>query len=506
MRARRALPLVLLAAAACALADRADRWRDPKPAAPDLSVRFIERTPRYPGLKLEYRRIDEPNGNKGDGLPARVVNASEQHGPMSGQWVTFIAHVRNAGAAVAPRYDWHWLLDGRDVRGGWSEPLAPGAERAYRWRWRWVAGRHHIGFEVNRGRLFGEVTRKNNSVADATDALSFHFFVDPRVYAWFAGVRNGLDSYSWDDWAQFQVREMNREFRDEIHPATPAGIVVRLRLDRVTLLPDDYRDPGGTHAPEDNVTGGNDGVWGFTNELLRPNAQGKAFYEANPQWLLGPEWPLHHELGHQLGQPDYYLLPVSGERNGALPGVPYEPAAWFRDQMMYAGNYAHDEAIGKGKGTWDSGYRFWGEHAARALNRDAHLRRGFFGTFLVDVPARNRFVIVDERGRPIPNAGVAMHVAISREYGNARFDARPDFTGRTGPDGAWTLQRSPWRVILNWTSNGAVQLVVHPRGGPARVGFLNITDFNLAYWRGHRDLASYDVVARTVEGARSRRP
>lgn len=488
--------------------DPRERWRDPMPDLPDISVRFIERLPRFPGTKVIYRRIDEPGGLRGDGLPVRVANPEQQKWPKPGQTVTFIARVRNAGSQPTPRFDWHWLINGCVVRGpggaGWSPPLAPGEERAYRLTWRWRTGRHWIAFETNRGRKFAEVTHKNNAVVDATDALAFHFFVQPRVVEWFRGVRNGLDSYSWDDWAQFQVREMNRQFRDEIHPATPEGIRVRLRLDRIVMLPADYRDPGGTHAPEDNVTGGSDGVWGFTDDLLRHHAPGKSFYEANPQWLLGPEWPLNHELGHQLGQPDYYLLPVAAERNAALPGVPYDPPSWFQDQMMFAGNHAHDHNLGHGRMPWDSGYRFWGEHAARAFNRDEGVRRGFFGTFLIDVPERNRFMFLDEAMRPVAGASVAMHVSISREYGNARFDARPDATGVTGADGTWLLPRSPWRVVLNWSSNGAVQFVVRPASGPVRVGFLNITDFNLEHWRGNAELGAYMVVTRPADELRRR--
>ncbi|MBW3623979.1 MAG: hypothetical protein KY468_11280 [Armatimonadetes bacterium] len=489
------LPLLMLPLPSPAHAGNPDRWKAPMPDLPDLSVRFIERLPRYPGTKVAYRPIDEPGGNKGDGLPARVTNPKEQKWPRPGQSVTFVAHVKNAGSIPTPRFDWRWVLDGKDMPGekggGWDSPLAPGEERTYTLAWPWKRGRHHVAFEVNRDRKFEEITHKNNAVVDPTDALAFHFFVQPKVYDWFKTVKNGLDSYTWDDWAQFQVREMNREFRDEIHPATPDGITLRVRLDRVVILPDDYKDPGGTHAPEDNVTGGSDGVWGFTNDLLKKNTEGRNFYEANPQWLLGPEWPLHHELGHQLGQPDYYLLPVTKERNEAQPGVPYSPPGWFRDQMMFSGNHAHDRNIGKGEGTWDSGYRFWGEHAARAFNRDATTRRGFFGTFLADVPEINRFVFLDEKNEPIRNAEVALHAAISREYGNPRFDAKPDFTGRTDTDGAWTLPRSPWRVVLNWTSNGAVQFVLRTPDGQRRVGFLNITDFNLAYWRGHTEEAEY---------------
>jgi hypothetical protein len=500
------IPILYVFSLTCgpaAFGDSPDRWKDPKPNLPDLSVAYIERLPRYPGTKVEYPTIDEgPSGNKGDGLPVKVANAKHQKWPRAGQVVTFIAHVRNAGSVASPRFDWHWIIDGKDVAGdvgsGWEEPLTPNSEKTYTLTWPWKEGRHFVAFEVNRDRKFAEITHKNNAVVDATDALSFHFFVGSRVAEWFKGVKNGLDSYSWEDWAQLQVREMNREFRDEIHPATPDGITMRVRLDRVTVLAEEYTDPGGTHAPEDNVTGGSDGVWGFTNELLKKNDQGNNFYEANPQWLLGPEWPLHHELGHQLGQPDYYLLPVTGARNGALPGVTYSPPGWFQDQMMFSGNHAHDNNIGKGHGTWDAGYRFWGEHVARAFNRDQRVRRGFFGTFLADVPAVNRFVILDEQNRPIIGAQVELYVSISREYGNARFDAKPDFTGATGPDGSWTLDRSPWRVVLNWTSNGAVQVVVTPKERPKRLGFLNITDFNLAYWRGHAKEATYHVVTRPL--------
>jgi len=80
---------------------------------------------------------------------------------------------------------------------------------------------------------------------------------------------------------------------------------------------------------------------------------------------------------------------------------------------------------------------------------------------------------------------VSAHLDISREYGSARFDAQPDFAGVTDSEGAWTLERSPCRVILNWTSNGALQFVVQPKDGVKRVGFLNITDFNLPGARRH---------------------
>lgn len=492
-----ALVAGLTLSATCRAGDP-ERWKTPKPSKPDLSVAYIERTPKYPGTTQVYRHIDwGPNGPQGDGLPVRFTSTGKQHWPTPGQTVTFTAVVKNKGAVVTPRYDFHWLIDGKDVSGGWSPPLAVQAGRAYKQTWKWKPGRHYVSFEVDRWHLIDQITAKNDFVVDATDALSFGFFVEQDAYNWFNDHMNGLDSYSWEDWAQFQVREMNREFRDEIHPATPGGIEIRARLDKVTILPNGFKDPGGTHAPVDNVKSGYDGVWGFTNGLMTLDKDGKNFYEANPQWLLGGEWPLHHELGHQFGQPDYYLLPVSKENNKAVPGLAYPTPAWFQHQMMFSGNYYHDEMIGHDKGTWDSGYRFWGQAAADAFNVTKDMRRGFFGTFLVDVPTTNTFTFVDEQMKPIPSASISVLPAISRGYGNGWFPAKPKFTGTTDANGQWTLKRSPYDVVLNWTSNGSVEFTLAMPSGK-RAGFLNISDFNLEYWRGHPKHGQYVVMMKPV--------
>jgi len=55
---------------------------------------------------------------------------------------------------------------------------------------------------------------------------------------------------------------------------------------------------------------------------------------------------------------------------------------------------------------------------------------------------------------------------------------------------------------MNWTSNGAIQFIVTPKEGEQRVGFLNICDFNLAYWRGHTKNATLYVVTKKVSEVR----
>jgi hypothetical protein len=469
-------------------------FRAPKPNLPDLSVTYIERNPQYEGTQIKWDEIDEgPNGSKGNPANSKVANPASKKWPAPGEEVTFTAHVRNKGPVVSAEYDWHWLFDGKEMKHGISPGLKPNEEATYDLKWKWDNGDHWVSFEVDRPRLIDEISKKNNFVVDQTTALAFHFYVQQSLYNWFENVKSGLGSYGWEDWAQFQVREMNRTFRDDIYPSSPDGIKVRVRLDRIVILPDSYKDPGETHAPESNGTGTADGVWGFTNGLLEKDKESsKSFYERKPEWLFGPEWPLFHELGHQLGQPDYYLLPINADRNKVAPGVGYWPPHGYEDTMMFSGNWSHDANLGQDKVKWDSAYRFWGEHAAAALNRDLYVRRGFFGNFLVDIPAKQSFKIVDESGKPLPGAKVELFRSFSREYGNGSIPEKPALAGSTDSKGIWMLTRRPYGFISNWTANGTLFFRV-TSDGKERYGWMNITDFNLEYWRGHKDVGEYTL-------------
>jgi hypothetical protein len=336
-------------------------FHTPKPNLPDLSVVYIERNPKFPGTIIEWHHVDEgPNGNKGDAANSPISNPTVQKWPTPGQTVTFTAHVKNKGPVAAPRFDWHFLIDGKDVDGGETAALAPGAETTYEIKWKWLTGDHWVSFEVDRAQVIDEISMKNNFVVDQVNAMGFHFFVQKDVYDWFDTIMSAMLSYSWEDWAQFQVREMNRTFRDDIYPAAPDGIKMRVRIDQIIILPNSYKDPDGTHAPIINATGGCDGVWGFTNSLLQKNKDtGKNVYEANPELIFAPEWSLLHELGHQLGQPDYYCMPIPKEHNKAAPGMPYSPGHGYQDIMMFSGNWSHASALGKDKVPWNSTYRFW---------------------------------------------------------------------------------------------------------------------------------------------------
>ena len=532
-----AIPLLVMALSASVRADEGvpigkDRlWNAPRPEGPDLSVQFIRRTPHHPGLAPEYVRIDDAVNGQGETGPVRLKNAGVRKHPQPGEEVTFTVLVRNVGTKPVPSFDWHWLYDGVDADEGITvEPLLPSAELTFIHRRPWQTGRHHIAFQVDRDRFVTEVCEENNWVVDATDACSMAFFVEKRVREWFTRHRNGLGSYDWTDWAQFQIRQMNKEFRDTIYPSCPAGIEERVRLDSVYVIPDGWGHKQGMHTPGvkvpvnvddpefydanaapaetlevfNNVIGGVDGVWGFSEELVLPdpNKGGKNFYEFMPRWLTGSEWPLHHELGHQLGRIDNYLIWSDPKDNPANPGRAYQPPEDFRAGMMHSGNYAHDDAIGRNRKKWDSTYRFYSELTARSFNRDLGTRRGLFGEYLFDVPGRNRFVFLDDGLNPVKDAKVEIFPGRGRGYTGCGFNERPAFIGSTDGAGHFTLDRSPWNHVFIWGNNGVVQFKVTPKDEAPLTGFLTIADFNLAFWRGHGKSATYRVKVTNLPGER----
>lgn len=500
-----------------------NEWNQPRPDKADLSVVYIKRLPRYPGNQSTYKHIDEGEGGYlGDLLPPIITNKDAKKNPQAGDEVTFYAYVKNKGPVTVQSYDWHWLIDGRDVKSGIAGAIKLNEQHVYELKWKWQDGAHFVSFEVDRRRLLDEITRNNNFVADQTNALAFHFFVEESVYKWFDTVKNGLGSYCWEDWAQLQVREMNRMFRDSIYPSTPNGIEERVRLDEVTIIPDGWGDKGGTHTPFvktpvnydnpefvnanekkpgtvgfGNGTGGTDGVWGFTVDLLKPDADGLHFYTKVTRWLTGPEWPLHHELGHQLGRADHYLVPISPEKNKAVPGMGYPCPQFFRDSMMFSGNYAHDENIGRNRKKWDSTYRFYDEYTSRGFNRDKGVRRGMFGEYSIDVPTKNTFTFVDEQGTPLAEANVSLHRVIGHGYTNGTVSDKPAYTGKTDKDGSWMLTKPVYDIQLCWMSNAAIFFLVE-KDGRKYGGFTDVSELNLEYWRGNKDNAKITIIVKPV--------
>src|SRR5207247_11279273 len=117
------------------------------------------------------------------------------------------------------------------------------------------------------------------------------------------------------------------------------------------------------------------------------------------------------------------------------------------------------------------------------------------------IPRTNVLKILDARGRPVSGARVAFWQDVENEYG-----AKPAFSGVTGWDGRFTLPNRPAPHIttdLGYTQRdnpfGKINVVGPGDGffiriqarGQTEYAWLDIAEFNLAYWRGGPESAVY---------------
>lgn len=261
-------------------------------ALPDLNVASIGRSPRY-----DYDQ--------------------SQNQPLPGERVAFSGRVANRGSADTGRFSYEWRIDGERVSSGAFPNLAPGEMVEISMDWVWQSGAHTVSLALDPEDLVREVSQANNRVEDRTDALALGLWVEQSVYDWFNlhQVELGLGGVSWDDWAQRQVRVWNQMFAQTVYPLTPQGVLDRVRLDKVVVVPDgslpgDY--PSNFPAIGDKTV---DLQWGFPCELVgecERRAAQNAYYLASPE-ALNIEYSLIHELSHARYLDDLYGLNVASD-------------------------------------------------------------------------------------------------------------------------------------------------------------------------------------------------
>lgn len=430
-------------------------WVGPVLADVDLDVVFIERDPLY----WRYDIVYYPPGYNPHERPG---TEDRKQWPDPGETVTFTAHVINKGDSASGAFGWRWIFDGQVVDSGQEPNLSAGAEftAAYDWAWETEWDDHTIAFEVDYDNAIAESCEANNTVEDPTNALSFKFHVEQTTYDWFNQHTNGMGSESWEDWGQLQVSFLNGLMADAEHPLTPEGALERVRLDEVEVHPDGTLPDWGTHAPDDWNW---DGRWGFTKELID-----EGFYEEHPEYLTGPEWSLMHELGHQLGLIDLYQLDIWDVGTDVYPGEINFSCSRQGALMHTVGRYICD-------------------HTARALNRNLHKRRGYFGDYLFDIPEQNHLRILDGNRDPIDSAEVWVWQAQERYIYNP-----PDYHGFTDGNGLFELGPEPFGDI-HVVGVNSVCLVKVEAYGQTDYEWYEILQFNLAYWGGQTDRFVHEV-------------
>jgi len=456
------VPLLLLVIAPAALAD-------------DLTVTHISRLP-----ELDY--VWGSTSPTRDGWPA------------AGQEIVWRANVKNfSPREVAAGY--RWTLDGVVIARG-TRTIAPNATTAVDLPSTWSFDRHRLAFDVDA--VPGEESTSNNRLEVFTDALSVGFWVEQSVYDFFRKNQHslGVGSTCWENWAQRMVGFYNDMAAMAVYPETPNGVADRWRIEKIVVVPDDAlplappvqaqrgRDPTVGSTQPDVRDRSVDLMWGFRAVTAGSYGDTHTATLANP-FYIAPV--ILHELGHARYLTDVYGFDVLDQPPAFRNAFGISHATQFQGLM-------HRDLT------------FIDRYSAVALNLIAGARatRGNYdepeniGAFLNDLPAENRLTIRDAGGAPLANAEVEIFQSNPDSFDEwyaTDYDDVPDLTLRTDANGRVLVGRCPFSkdgVVRNsWRGSNTVAIV---RVNRSLYGFLESAAFNMEFWRGHTQLAGYDVV------------
>jgi hypothetical protein len=372
-----------------------------------------------------------------------------------------------------------------------------------------------VRFVIDPDNLISEVSESNNQIEDRVNAIIAGFWVEQSMYDYFHQhqIELGIGSNSWPDWIQRQMRRQNELYASAIWPISPQGVLDRVRIDKIVVVPDGALPLHGgiaTNTPDlwDRTV---DLMWGFQSIQLPPNsnfyADHTTAFENNPFYI---EQSLIHELGHARYLIDSYGFDV---HNTAHHGGHDAVQIWEGDVYVGGSSYmpylAWDEVLhyNSNGGVMSGPYGFqWSPYEAGALNRIAGQRAvcGNYnapcniGVYLQDLPQNNHVRFVDQSGQPRINASVRVYRAEAGPgwYGKT-FDNTYDAEYVTDADGYAHLPQNPF------TSGGAIQhtyglansdiILRIAHGNQVWYRFVEAADFNMQYWQGNTQNAYYTI-------------
>jgi hypothetical protein len=452
-------------------------------------------------------------------LPRQNYDATRNR-PSVGDAVSFVAHVRHWGASTLAGAAWRFEIDGQVASSGTIGDFLAGTERTVTQPWTWQSGTHRVKFIIDPLNVVAESSEVNNSLEDRTDAVIAGFWVEQSLYDYFHARQRNLNvgSNSWEDWIQRQMAWHNQLCAEAVWPPlAPNGVLDRVRIDKVVIVPDGALPLAGglaTNNPDarDKTV---DLMWGFPSSALNSEFYANTT-STDPNNPFFKEPSLLHELGHARYLIDNYGFDVHNTaahggydqvqilENGApIGGTSLMPFIAFDEVLNY------NESGGVMSGPY--GFR-WSPYEAGALNLIAGRRATCgnanapcnIGIFLQDLPSENRVRFVDPEGRGLNGADVRVYTAAPGPgwYGKT-FDNTPDLFRTADGRGEIVLPRNPFnpggQIVHGYGHTNGVLIfrVEHASGLWYR--FFEVTELNMQYWLGNHDSATYTV---TIDGAR----
>lgn len=467
-----------------------------QPKEDDLTVCYIKRLP-----EIEY--VENSKNPEREGWPAE------------GQEITWRAYVKNFSDKPMRDVDYLFQEEGKNVKSGTIPVIQPGEMVPVDYDTQWSFDRKLLTFFVDPYQKIKEFSKVNNRLAVYTDAITVNFYVEQSLYDYFHQNqwKLGVGTNCWEDWAQIlHVKRWNQMLADAIYPETPFGVIDRIRVDSIVIVPD------GALPLNGGLVGNNpdrrdktvDLQWGFGSDGMPPKNN---FYanttdasDRNPFFFEGS---LFHELGHARYVVDGYGFDLSNGKNGEsvaimeegqrIGGTKYMP--FIRFDVLHYNDY---------KGLMGGDYRYIDRYTAAALNLIAGHRAVCgnmnspcnIGIYQNDLPAQNILTVKDQDGNPMKNASLRIYRPVGVEgawYGKF-YDNEPDMVLKTNGKGEVKLGRCPFgeKVVQDYGVANNLLIIRVEKDGRVGYGFLESTHFNLAYWRGETELGRYQITVNMI--------
>jgi hypothetical protein len=484
----------------------------PDSALPDLDVTWISVSPRYPAYTVRevegLPRVVDPATDKV--LPPDEADRI-QRWPHSGEDVTATARVVNHGSAPAGGFHYKWSLNGKVVAEGRCDGLAADCQAtaetselkvgnlglrecalaAGSWvdltlPFKWKKGqalRLEVKLEDANAKEQGAAPdpkselppiRNNNTLEERTDALSFLIAVPRSSYNAWAKLRSAGRTAGFEDWVQGQMEALRGRLASSIYPEAPQGVDLPIRVDRISVLADGENP---LQLADEAAPAGWDGAWFYPD--TRVPAEDAA---ENPTDLDGV---FEATLLRQMGVADLdrlVLLPDQVHlQPPALAGfIPVEAVISANNPLP--------------------------EHMVLGLNRTAGKRRGFRGSYALDLPRQCRLRVLDNNGRIIPEAKIELF-----QKGDTGIRPEPLSTGMTNSEGTYPIPNRPAKAFktadgfelvdnpfgqLTLLADNGVLLAAVTVGEQRELFWLPITRFNLAQWHGQGKQAVIELRTR----------
>ncbi|MFH1999774.1 MAG: hypothetical protein ABIK28_08840 [Planctomycetota bacterium] len=460
----------------------------------DVTVCFIKRLPE----------IDYVWGSTD---PAR------QGWPAEGEIVTWRAHIKSWFDHDLYDVPFQWYINGQPAGCGFVDVPA-GSSATAELEWIWTFERHRIRFVIDPSGTLDEWTRQNNALAVFSDAIALGLYVEQGVYDYFHEYQPllGIASNSWEEWAQRQVTRWNRMFQQSVYvPDAPQGVLDRIRIDEIHVVGDGALPLAGglpTNNPNNNDRTV-DLQWGFPATLIENPGHMYSHHtgvnDSNPFYI---EPSLIHELGHARYLIDSYGFDTHNTaHHGGYDAVQIWEGGIYVGGSAYMPYLAWEEVLyyNRSGGVMSGPYGFrFSPYETMALNLIAGHRAwkgncnapNNIGVYLQDLPENNHVRIMDGSGAPRINACVRIYNATSGPgwYGKT-FDDLYDQEYFTDLEGYIHLPRNPFnpgkKIVHTYGKANGVMILRIEHEAMIRYCFMEVSDFNMEYWRGHTDHGYY---------------